>query len=542
MEGLAKNIVEGKIESLEGYRLVSVSVGSLLAGTQYRGMLEKNVQDIIKEAQDQKIIVFIDEIHGVIGGGKTSENTGDIGNLIKAAKGVKWIGATTSSEYTRIFKKDEALNRRFERIDLSAPNKETLQVILEGVKPDLEKHYNITYSDAALQSVVNYASRYLPGHSPDKELTALDRAGAWAKHNKATEVDAHQVALSIEHHTRIPLTGILSDTDAKLPGREIVNNIIKDLRQYVIGQDKAVEAVASAIFQSRTGVNADKPFVLVFAGPTGTGKTELVKAISKVDGRHIIEINLETVQQISTLKGAEPGYVGHGEEGTLTGPQKLNPYSVVLMDEMEKTTNEVIRALLGLMDNGKMTDSSGEEVSFKNSIIVFTTNYGAHDNLNEKSMGFDLGLLDDDNSSAAAPDSPNAESIKKRLGEKLGPEVVGRFNDLIIFNALEPEELLQISRLVLNSVSKDIEQSKNIKIEYGNTLIEAIADQGYDPKSGARAIRNICNNLVRDAIGDAVTRWPELNSFETEDHIEIDLVKETKGMKAMRPCMAAPCC
>lgn len=523
VKGLAIRIVEGKMPSLQGYRLIQVSVGGMVAGTQFRGMLEKNIQEIIQESRDKKVILFIDEIHGVIGTGRTTEGTADIGNLIKDAEGVKWIGATTDKEYTQIFKKDAALDRRFERITLSEPDRDTRQIILAGIQPQLEAFHGVVYTEAALQAVINLCDRYVGGYSPDKEITVLDRAGAWMNVvGKHSSVDAVQVTMIVEQKTGIPLTNRVGEQSNQASGVEMISRIKDRLRQYVIGQDKAVDVVAKAIFQSRIGVNADRPVVAAFAGPTGTGKTELAKAVATVDGRKMIEINLETVQQMSSLKGAEPGLVGFGEEGQLTGPQKLNPYSVILFDEMDKASDAVIKGLLGLLDNGYLYDSTGEKVSFKNAMIIFTTNFGATYEASKGRFGLDLPTptltgsvpIQHGHSQESLDGQNRAKEIKKALGDKMGPEVVGRMNHFVVFELLTPKELIAISELALRRIALEIKNSKNIDVYFSSHLIKAIAYTGNEPLAGARAIRTLCDELVRGALGHAIAEWPEVSHFE----------------------------
>lgn len=512
VEGLASKIVNGEYSKLKDYRLVSISVGSMLAGTQYRGALEKNIQDIINEAKNQKIIIFVDEIHGMIGGGKTTEGTADIANYLKASREVKWLGATTEGEYTRYFKKDPALDRRFEKIILKEPDRETTQKILAGVAPRLADHHNVTYSDSAIEAAQNYCERYVPGHSPDKEITALDRAGAWASFHEEPTVTPNTIAKTLERSLGIPLTKINESNASPDAVREAI-------REYVIGQNEAVDTVAKAIFQARAGVNADRPFVMVFAGPTGTGKTELAKAIANVDGRNFVRINLETINNLSSLKGAEPGLVGHEREGILTGPQKVHPYSIVLLDEMEKAPDEVLKALLGLMDEGTLKDSSGEEVSFKNSIIVFTTNFGADQTGSKKHFGFHIGNESEEIPTAQA----NLDKVKDRLSERLGPETINRFRDFILFDPLSKQDLRSISRLTLKNVAKQVGERKKINFNFSEHLADEIAVKGYDPASGARSVRRICDELVRGAIARAITEWPDIDDFQQENTLDIDL-------------------
>jgi ATP-dependent Clp protease ATP-binding subunit ClpC len=512
VEGLAVKIVNGDYAKLKDYRVVSVSVGSMLSGTQYRGALEKNIEEMIKEAKGQKIIIFVDEIHGIIGGGKTTEGTADIANYLKAARNVKWLGATTEGEYTRYFKKDPALDRRFEKITLKEPDRETTRQILVGVVPRLAEHHNVTYTDTSIEATQNYCERYVPGHHPDKEISALDMAGAYAGFHEESTVTPNTIATTLEKRLGIPLTKIKEDNASPDAVRSAI-------RKHVIGQNMAVDAIAKAIFQARAGVNPDRPFVMVFAGPTGTGKTELAKAIANIDGRNFVRINLETIKNISSLKGAEPGFVGHEQEGILTGPQKVHPYSIVLFDEMEKAPDEVLKALLGLMDEGTMTDSTGEQVCFKNSIIIFTTNFGADHLGGSKQFGFQIG----NEPEAKAPGQADLEAVKKRLSERLGPETINRFRDFILFEPLKKEDLRSISRITLQNVAKQVGERKKIKFSFSEHLADQIAEKGYDPASGARAVRRICDELVRGAIARAITEWPDIDDFHSETNLCIDL-------------------
>jgi ATP-dependent Clp protease ATP-binding subunit ClpC len=428
---------------------------------------------------------------------------------------VKIIGCTTEKEYSEKFKSDAAFARRFELIKLAEPDRDTTQYILDTLVPKLEEHHNVTYTTDSVETAINLCDRFVPGHSPDKEITALDRTGASARHHGETLVDADMVTAGIEQSTGIPLKRIQQEHGLA------PSDIKKALGEHVIGQDDALEAVSTAIFQARAGVNPNRPSVMVFSGPTGTGKTELAKAVAAVDGRHLIRIDMETVKNLSTLKGAEPGFIGHERDGILTGPQALHPYSVVLFDEIEKAPDEVLKALLGLLDNGEMVNSRGERVPFNNAMILFTTNFGADANSSgQGTFGFDLGntVQEDTNRSAKRQ---KTQEVKDRLAGRLGPEYINRFRNFVLFDELTEENTQDITRLLLKGIANELGQSKNMSFDFDGRLVKVISDNGHDPKSGAREVRRICDNIVRSSVGRALLQWPDLANLDQRHHMEI---------------------
>lgn len=514
VDALANKIVQGEYEGLKGYRVVSLPIGNLVADTQLRGALEEKVKNIINEAKDQDIVLFMDEFHTIVGAGKAQGESSDIANLFKPAKGVKIVGATTEKEYSEKFKSDAAFARRFELIKLSEPDRDTTQQILDALIPELSEHHKVTYTPDAVETAINLCDRFVPGHSPDKEITALDRTGAKARHHGKEVVDADMVTEGIEESTGIPLRRIqeshgLSPADIK-----------KSLSEYVIGQEDALEAVTTAIFQSRAGVNPNRPSVMVFSGPTGTGKTELAKAVAKVDGRHLIRIDMETVKNLSTLKGAEPGFIGHERDGVLTGPQALHPYSVVLFDEIEKAPDEVLKALLGLLDDGEMVNSRGEQIPFNNAMIIFTTNFGADAaGGSKRPFGFDLGETPKLNSDRDDK-RQRTQDVKDRLAGRLGPEYINRFRNFVLFNELTEGNTQDITRLLLDNIAGELGQTKNMSFKFDDRLVYLVANSGHDPKSGAREVRRICDNIVRSSVGRALLQWPELGDLDKKHHLD----------------------
>jgi ATP-dependent Clp protease ATP-binding subunit ClpC len=538
VEALANKIVQGEYAGLKGYRVVSLPIGNLVADTQLRGALEEKVKNIINEAKDQKVVLFMDEFHTIVGAGKAQGESSDIANLFKPAKGVKMIGCTTEKEYSEKFKADAAFARRFELVKLAEPNRDTTHYILETLVPKLEAHHNVTYTPDSVETAINLCDRFVPGHSPDKEITALDRTGARARHHGESVVDADMVTEGIEQSTGIPLKRIqqshgLSPTDIKT-----------SLSGHVIGQEDALDAVATAIFQARAGVNPNRPSVMVFSGPTGTGKTELAKAVARVDGRHMIRIDMETVKNLSTLKGAEPGFIGHERDGILTGPQALHPYSVVLFDEIEKAPDEVLKALLGLLDDGEMVNSRGERVPFNNAMIIFTTNFGADaaGSGTKRPFGFDLGDSITPPTTERDDKRTKTQNVKDRLAERLGPEYINRFRNFVLFNELTEDNTRDITRLLLSDIAEELGTSKNMSFDFDARLVFMIGKNGHDPKSGAREVRRICDNIVRSAVGRALLQWPELGNLDKKHHLDvamtgpemIEVTITTEGEEASR--------
>jgi len=563
-EGLALRIIQRKVsKNLLNKRVVSLDMGSIVAGTKYRGQFEERMKAIIDELRKNKdIIIFIDELHTIVGAGGSSGSL-DASNMFKPALArgeIQCIGATTLDEYRTNIEKDGALERRFQKIIIDPPTAEETLIILQNVREKYEEHHNVEYTDEALLNCVKLTERYITDRNfPDKALDALDEAGsraqlvqvkipdsllkleenletvvkdkkgsvakqdyeaaakfrdlerkiklnieletkAWEKKLKERRkiVDGEKVAQVVSMMTGIPLNKVSQDETQKL------TQMSKELKGRVIGQDEAVEKISKAILRNRIGLkDPNRPIgSFIFLGPTGVGKTELAKELSKQvfgDTDSLIRIDMsEYSEKFNSTKliGAPPGYVGHEDGGQLTEKVRRKPYSVVLFDEIEKAHPDIFNSLLQILDEGFITDSLGRKVSFKNTLIILTSNIGQR-----KASEFGAGV-----GFTTQPSDVNKESariVKKELQKTFSPEFINRIDEIIYFNHLSEENLLSIIDVELAKMYPRFSDI-GYKITVTKDLKKKIAEVGYDPKYGARPLKRVLQKYIEDTIAELI--------------------------------------
>jgi ATP-dependent Clp protease ATP-binding subunit ClpA len=494
-EGLAKMIVEGKVpEVLAKCTIYALDMGSLLAGTKYRGDFEKRFKAVIKElSKDPGAILFIDEIHTVIGAGAASGGVLDASNLIKpvlSSGELRCIGSTTYREYRGVFEKDHALARRFQKIDIVEPTiPETIE-ILRGLKTRFEEHHGVTYTDDAIEAAVELAARHINERQlPDKAIDVIDEAGASARLEPAetrnTEVGVTQIENVIAKMARIPPKSV-SASD-----RDQLRNLERDLKLVIFGQDNAVSALASAIKMARSGLREpEKPVgAFLFAGPTGVGKTEVTRQLAHCLGIELIRFDMSEYMErhtVSRLIGAPPGYVGFDQGGLLTEAISKHPHAVLLLDEIEKAHPEVFNLLLQVMDHGTLTDNNGRKADFRNVILVMTTNAGAQE-MGRASMGF----TEQDNTT-------DGMAIINRM---FTPEFRNRLDTIIQFAALGPDAILRVVDKLVMELEAQLDKNA-VTIELEPAARQWIADKGYDPKMGARPMARVIQEQIKRPLAE----------------------------------------
>jgi len=494
-EGLARRIVKGEVpDVLKGATIYSLDMGSLLAGTRYRGDFEERIKAVLTElAEQEDVILFIDEIHTVIGAGATSGGSMDASNLLKpalASGNLRCIGSTTYREYRNYFEKDRALVRRFQKIDINEPSiKESIQ-ILKGLKPYYEKHHRVRYTVDAIHAAVRLSARFITDRKlPDKAIDVIDEVGAaqmlLPAHRRRKVISVKDIEAVVAKIARVPPKNV-STTD-----RESLRNLERDLNSVVFGQDDAIKALASAIKLSRAGLReSEKPIgSYLFSGPTGVGKTEVARQLARVMAIELTRFDMSEYMErhtISRLIGAPPGYVGFDQGGLLTDAIDQHPHSVLLLDEIEKAHPDLISILLQVMDYGKLTDHNGKVVDFRNVILIMTTNAGAAD-LAKPAIGFERTdrVGEDD------------EAIKRMFS----PEFRNRLDATIQFRALSPEV---VSRVVDKFVIEVEEQlaDRNVAIEITKEVRQWLARKGFDKVFGARPLGRVIQEHVKRPLAD----------------------------------------
>ena len=494
-EGLARLIIEESVpDILLDATIYSLDLGALVAGTKYRGDFEKRLKAVIRQLKEEHhAILFIDEIHTIIGAGSASGGVMDASNLIKpvlASGEMKCIGSTTYQEYRGVFEKDRALARRFQKIDVPEPSIDETFQILKGLKSRFEEHHEVKYTIQALKKAAELSARYINDrHLPDKAIDVIDEAGAKRritpeKQRKKT-IGIHEIEFIVSRIARIPSSTVnTADMD-------MLKNLGKNLSRVVFGQDKAINALDAAIKMSRSGLGRDEKPVgsFLFAGPTGVGKTEVCKQLANIMGVELIRFDMSEYMErhtVSRLIGAPPGYVGFDQGGLLTEEVLKHPYSVVLLDEIEKAHPDVFNLLLQIMDNGTLTDTNGRKADFRNVILVMTTNAGA-ELISRSSMGFTL----QDNSSDAG------EAIKKIFT----PEFRNRLDATINFEALDSKVILNVVDKFLIELESQLE-AKKVNMIIADAARTYLAEKGYDPKMGARPMARVIQDEIKQILAN----------------------------------------
>jgi ATP-dependent Clp protease ATP-binding subunit ClpA len=494
-EGLARRIVEGQVpEVLAECTIYSLDMGSLIAGTKYRGDFEKRLKAVLAELKKQPgAVLFIDEIHTVIGAGAASGGVMDASNLIKPVLTngeLRCIGSTTYNEYRGIFEKDHALARRFQKIDVVEPTVPETIEILKGLRSRFEEHHQITYTDAALKAAAELSARHInERHLPDKAIDVVDEAGARLRLKPVAEretiVDVHHIEEVVARIARIPPKTVSSND------KEVLRNLERNLKLVIFGQDRAVETLSAAIKMARSGLgDARKPVgSFLFAGPTGVGKTEVTRQLAIALGIEFIRFDMSEYMErhtVSRLIGAPPGYVGFDQGGLLTEAISKHPHAVLLLDEIEKAHPDVFNLLLQVMDHGTLTDNNGRKADFRHVIIVMTTNAGAAD-MARTSIGF----TPSDNT------TDGMEAIKKLFS----PEFRNRLDAVIQFNGLDESTIERVVEKLLVEIETQLE-GKRVALVLDDAARSWLAKKGYDPKMGARPMARVIQEHIKRPLAE----------------------------------------
>jgi ATP-dependent Clp protease ATP-binding subunit ClpA len=512
-EGLAKKIVDNEIpDVLKNTIIYSLDLGSLIAGTKYRGDFEQRLKNVLKQLSEKKdAILFIDEIHTIIGAGSASGGTLDASNLLKPALAngsMKCIGATTYQEFRTIFEKDHALTRRFQKIDVEEPSIQTTISILKGLKTHFEKHHNVKFSSNALISAVELSAKFINDKKlPDKAIDVIDEAGAAQKilpKNKQKKlIGTKEIEEVISKIARIPSNNINKDD------RNALKTLERDLKAIVFGQDKAIESLSSAVKMARSGLGTDnKPIgSFLFSGPTGVGKTEVARQLAYVLGIELIRIDMSEYMErhsVSKLIGAPPGYVGFDQGGILTESVNKNPHAVLLLDEIEKAHPDVFNILLQVMDNGSLTDSNGRKTDFRNVTIIMTTNAGA-ETLSKSTFGF--------------TDHREIGDEQIEIKKIFTPEFRNRLDAIVSFASLDNQIILKVVEKFLIQLENQL-HDKKVDATFTPKLKEFLGKKGFDPQMGARPMARLIQDTIRKALADELLFGKLVNGGEVE--IDID--------------------
>ena len=494
-EGLAWRIVQGDVpEIMADCTIYSLDIGSLLAGTKYRGDFEKRFKALLKQLeQDTSSILFIDEIHTIIGAGAASGGQVDAANLIKpllSSGKIRVMGSTTYQEFSNIFEKDRALARRFQKIDITEPSVEETVQIINGLKPKYEAHHDVRYTAKAVRAAVELAVKYINDrHLPDKAIDVIDEAGARARlmpvSKRKKTINVADIESVVARIARIPEKSV-SQSD-----RDTLRNLSDRLKMLVFGQDKAIEALTEAIKMSRAGLGQDHKPVgsFLFAGPTGVGKTEVTVQLSKALGIELLRFDMSEYMErhtVSRLIGAPPGYVGFDQGGLLTDAVIKHPHAVLLLDEIEKAHPDVFNLLLQVMDNGTLTDNNGRKADFRNVVLVMTTNAGVRETERKS-----IGLIHQDNSTDAM------EEIKKIFT----PEFRNRLDNIIWFDHLSTEVIHQVVDKFIVELQVQLDQ-KGVSLEVSQDARDWLAEKGYDRAMGARPMTRVIQDNLKKPLAN----------------------------------------
>jgi len=565
VEGLATKIVEGTCpRNLLDKRIYSLDMNAIVAGTKYRGQFEERMKVIMEELKSNpNIIIFIDEIHNIVGAGNASGSL-DASNIFKPALArgeLKCIGATTFDEFKKSFEKDGALERRFQKVNVYGSSIDETFLILKNIADRYESHHKVTFSDEVLMTCVKLSDRYMPNREfPDKAIDVMDEIGARyqinvkipqiieelkakaqeikskklevvksqnyeeaadlrdkekkilnklesekEKFNKSLNNDKQVVTLDVVYDVVSSMTGIpISKLDINT--KNVLVNLESTLSEQIIGQDEAVSVVARSIKRNRTGIRDSKKPIgsFIFLGPTGVGKTHLVKKLAKEmfgSEDNVIRIDMSEYQQAHTMSrliGAPPGFVGYDEGGQLTEKVKNSPYSVVLFDEIEKADKNIFSLLLQMLDDGHITDGLGKKINFKNCIIIMTSNLGI-----KKFQEFGTGIGFTNGKSSFAIDEARRESLKKEIKTFFSPEFINRIDDIVFFNTLSEENVKSIVRLELKTLTNRLKDIK-YNFEFTENIVDLISKVGFDQVYGARPIKRAITNKIEDKISDGI--------------------------------------
>ena len=526
VEGLAHLVINKKVpDYLQNYTIYSLDIGALIAGTKYRGDFEKRLKEVIEFLEGQeKSILFIDEIHTIIGAGSASGGSLDVSNLLKPALGkgsLRCIGSTTFQEFRGIFNQNQALSRRFQKIDINEPDIDDSIAILKGIKPLYEQHHNVKYHDESIKSAVELSQKFISDRFlPDKAIDLMDETGALLnvnrKDNKKITVNQIDIEKTISKITKIPEKSISKDESKSL------KNIERDLKRVIFGQDKAIVSLGNAIKLSRAGLRDDNKTIgsFLFAGPTGVGKTEIARQLASILGIELIRFDMSEYMErhtVSRLIGAPPGYVGFDQGGLLTEAIVKNPHAVLLLDEIEKANPDIFNLLLQVMDSGVLTDNNGRKADFRNVILIMTTNAGA-DLLEKSSIGFNS--------------QSNESDALKSLNKLFAPEFRNRLDEIIQFNYLPKKVVLSIVDKFLTKLQAQLDE-REIELIYSKKVVNWIADKGYNKHMGARPMERFITDhikkpLVNDVLFGALNKGGQIKVDLVDGEVEFTELKKEK--------------
>jgi ATP-dependent Clp protease ATP-binding subunit ClpA len=528
-EGLARMIVENQVpEVLLDATIYSLDMGSLVAGTKYRGDFEKRLKAVLAEVKKQPgAILFIDEIHTVIGAGAASGGVMDASNLIKPALAngeLRCIGSTTYNEYRGIFEKDHALARRFQKIDITEPSIQDTVDILRGLKTRYEEHHGIKYEDEALQAAAELAARHINDrHMPDKAIDVVDEAGANLRlrpvENREPSVTVTQIENIVARIARIPPKNV------SLSDRDVLKNLERNLKLTIFGQDKAIEALSAAIKMSRSGLGDQRKPVgsFLFSGPTGVGKTEVTRQLAIAMGVEFVRFDMSEYMErhtVSRLIGAPPGYVGFDQGGLLTEAITKHPHCVLLLDEIEKAHPDVFNLLLQVMDHGTLTDNNGRKADFRHVIIIMTTNAGAFE-MNRPSIGF--------------TQSDTASDGMEAIRRLFSPEFRNRLDAVIQFGALDSDTIERVVDKLLVEAEAQLEH-KRVSITVDEAARRWIAKRGYDPKMGARPMARLIQEHIKRPLAEELLFGKLVNG----GHVDVTVSEDGDKLKLESRSADAP--
>lgn len=500
-EGLAQLVAKGAVPApLRGSKIYSLDMGALLAGTKYRGDFEDRLKKVLRELHKiDNVILFIDEIHTVVGAGAVSGGSMDASNILKPALAggkLRCIGTTTYEEYRKYFDRDHALSRRFQKIEVTEPTAEESYSILLGIKDRYEEYHDVRFDDEALRAAAELSGKYInERHLPDKAIDVIDEAGAFARMNRGEDEEGARVISPkdiervISKIARIPEKSVTSSEVDKLKDLDV------ELKGRIFGQDHAIDMVTSAIRKSRAGFNEPtKPIAsFLFVGPTGVGKTELARQLADIMGVPLIRFDMGEYQEkhtVSRLVGAPPGYVGYEEGGLLTESIRKNPHSVLLLDEIEKAHQDIFNSLLQVMDYATLTDNTGKKADFRNVIIIMTSNAGARD-IGRQKVGFSSEVM------------VNVNAAQNAVNQIFSPEFRNRLDSVVTFNGLSEENILLIVKKNMDEFAQQL-KGKGVTLDISEGCIAWLARKGYSPEFGAREIARLIQDRIKTRFVDEV--------------------------------------
>ena len=513
VEGLAKKIAKGEVpEILKNKKIYSLDMGSLIAGTKYRGEFEKRLKKILEELKKEKEpILFIDEIHMIVGAGAAGDSKMDVANLLKPAlaKGeIRCIGATTYEEYKNYFEKDKALNRRFQKVDVKEPSIEDTIKILEGLKEKYEEFHGVRYSKEAIKAAATLAKKYLrEKFLPDSAIDLIDEAGAKYKLRGKKLITKSDIESIIAHIANIPKESASTSEVEKL------RNLEENLKAKVFGQEKAIKELVKVIKRKKAGLTReDKPIgSFLFVGPTGVGKTEIAKQLANILGINFLRFDMSEYQEkhsVAKLIGSPPGYVGYEKGGLLTEAIRKNPHTVLLLDEIEKAHPDIVQVLLQVMDNATLTDNDGRKADFRNVVLIMTSNLGVGE-------GQNLGFMQE-----------FSEFKEEAIHRFFAPEFLNRLDAIVRFKPLSKESVLMVVDKFINEL-QDRLNNKKVKITLTKRAKEALAKKGYSPKYGARPLARIIEENIVEPLSDEIL----FGDLRSGGEVKIDFVKDKFTLK-----------